>query len=1096
MISKSENKMGDDPEIELERTSVMQKTFLRREYTVKCILILCSFTIIMGLAIFSIQHQTFSKRGYPLRYTTEKEAFDETPKHEAFLQVRTKYLETQQATMHLYRHRKTHAEFMAFMPKDTKLDKTFGINFRTKPTSNNGVVHILEHAVLMSSKAYPVKNLFGILAKASLSTYLNAFTYNDRTVYPVASRNRKDFKNLMNVYLDVVFAPKCVEEDGHWILRQEGWRYDTDENTGELEVKGVVYNEMKGVFSNPLSILSRETYRMLFPDNTYHYDSGGEPTDIPTLTQDELNTFYKENYHPTNSKIFVSGDITDVQDAMTLVDSYLKRYDHNATVAKKTMIQFQKKTFVHHLHQSIPYAVQKIKEEEGQHMLCITWLINDDHLTPEVELAVQVLNYLLVGKKSSPLQRRLTESGLGSLVIGGGLSTELLQSTFAIGMKGVKKKEVMTLEILIFEILQDVVNDGFEDDDVEASMNSVEFYLREVHTGSDPAGISVLLRMLRKWNYEQAPESMLDYSTALSKLKEMISEQGSKLFTELVQDLLVNNNHRVHMELTPSTTIEDDIIEKERERLRETQSTMTASQLQTIKDQTQQLYDIQSKDNPPDILNLIPTIGLQDIDRSGVEYDIDVVKNAYGSNATLTKNSVDGSGGIVYVDVGIDISSVSYANVEILPFIATMLSESDTNTKSRVEIDRLIGMHTGGLQIELKLIPIYNYKEHIAMNNRKMRTMLFFRGKCVAEKTQIILDLIKDIVENSEIESQEKTIQILDRKISMYENSVPSDERNYAVKRIHARYDIQSFLDEKLNGISQLHALRNTMSEVKDSWDEFKVRMTNTMQSFSTMHAHSTLINLTSDQKSLNEIDGIVQGFISSLRVDCGNQTLMDFESDDHPWVQNGEEEMATLTPIRNEGIVIPSQVSYVGLGGNLFESNESVRGGSCVPLEHIGRGYLWNRVRLQNGAYGVRSRMDAKDGFLYMVSFRDPELTKTIHAFEETGNFLSEEIDDGAINTKTITAAIIGCIGSIEGAALPPRSVGWVALNRYITGPAGIERRQRWRDDILSAGIEDFINFAMRLNTMWRNTTMAALAPISALNEAKSTLNFVEILL
>lgn len=396
------------------------------------------------------------------------------PFHKAFGRTQSKYLHTHRATVHIFKHEKTQAEFMALVPTDVNQDKVFGISFRTKPTSDNGVAHILEHSVLSGSKKYPAKDPFLVLMKGSLHTFLNAMTYPDRTVYPVASRNQQDFRNLMSVYLDAVFAPRCVTEEGDWVLQQEGWRYEVDDNN-QLSLQGVVYSEMKGVFSDPLSILDRMSSQHLFPDTTYRYESGGHPNFIPTLTQNDFADFYKRHYHPTNSQSFVSGTVEDIMFAMEALDSYFSQYDYDPVTKKDSMIQYQPKRLMHHLYQSQPYAVNALDSDDGQHMLSITWLLNDAPISQKLYLSFYVLDYMLVGTASSPLIKKLRESGLGSNVIGGGLSTGLLQHTFAIGMKGVHGTNIEKLEQFVFDILGDIVRDGFSEDQIEAAMNSISF---------------------------------------------------------------------------------------------------------------------------------------------------------------------------------------------------------------------------------------------------------------------------------------------------------------------------------------------------------------------------------------------------------------------------------------------------------------------------------------------------------------------------------------------------------------------------------------------------------------------------------------------
>ena len=407
------------------------------------------------------------------------------PSHAEFELERTVFIPEYRADMSIYKHKKTKAPFVAFIPQDNFQDKVFGVGFRTLPSSNNGVAHIMEHSVLSGSEKYPAKDPFLHLLQGSLSTFLNAMTYNDRTLFPVASRNKKDFKNLMSVYLDAVFHPKCITDDGWWILKQEGWRYeladgidyDSDKETGVLEIKGVVHSEMKGVYSNPEAVISRQTDRLLYPDNPYHYDSGGDPTEISSLTFDEFKDFYHRHYHPTNSKMFVSGTAEDVEEAMVMIHDSLKDFGTDNQVAKNSKVKFQRKKFNHHLYHLQSYAVGKITGE-GQHMFCITWLLNDDFLSHKYELALYVLDYLLMGTNSAILYRKLLDSEFGTDVIGHGLDIGLLQTSFAVGMKGVKGSDIADLEEFIVELLKDIIDDGFPQEDLDAAMNSIEFQVR------------------------------------------------------------------------------------------------------------------------------------------------------------------------------------------------------------------------------------------------------------------------------------------------------------------------------------------------------------------------------------------------------------------------------------------------------------------------------------------------------------------------------------------------------------------------------------------------------------------------------------------
>ncbi len=498
----------DTSDIEIEKIAYKYTKKRNNERNQRLMMMITVCVIVFFFATIA----TFNSALLPGQLGRKKNTDDRrVPTHPEFDHLKSQFLPGYQASMHHFRHKKNQAEFIAYIPVDRNQDKAFGISFRTKPTSDNGVAHILEHSVLSGSKKYPVKDPFVHMRKGSLNTFLNAMTYNDRTVYPIASRNAKDFRNLMSVYLDAVFFPNCVAEGGEWILKQEGWRYDFDESDDvnsnhtvsgnndvsarkNLVVKGVVYSEMKGALSDPESLLFTYTDKYLFPDNTYSFVSGGDPEHITSLTQAEFSHFHKKHYHPTNAQIFVSGTFDDIESSMKFIHTeYLSKFSYDHKVKEESQIEYQKKKFAHHLYQSRPYAVAEEKDDEGQHLLSITWLLNDSAMKQMLELSFYVLDHLLIGSKSAPLYKGLVDSGFGSDVIGDGFGTGLMQSTFSIGMNGVKAMDVADLEDKILNIFREIEKDGFKDDDIQAAMNTIEFQV-----GQSVYGMVVALHIL-KW---------------------------------------------------------------------------------------------------------------------------------------------------------------------------------------------------------------------------------------------------------------------------------------------------------------------------------------------------------------------------------------------------------------------------------------------------------------------------------------------------------------------------------------------------------------------------------------------------------------------
>ena len=468
----------------------------------------------------------------------------------------------------LYRHNKSGAQLLSLSTDDD--NKCFGITFRTPPSDSTGVPHILEHSVLCGSRKYTTKDPFVQLLQGSLQTFLNAFTYPDRTCYVVASQNTKDFYNLINVYSDAVFHPRAINDP--MVHAQEGWHLELEKLEDALTYKGVVYNEMKGVYSSPESLLQREAQQSLFPDNTYGVDSGGDPTVIPQLSFEQFAQFHGKFYHPSNARIFFAGE-DDVYQRLEIMEEYLSEFE-DIQSGPESKIEWQAKRYEAPVKVRYPYpvsdksggdgeggGVQKENDEEGggdTHYTMVNWLMNDRPFTPMEEITVTVLDHLLMGTSSSILRKTLMESGLGDSITGGGLSDELLQATYSVGLKGVKPANVDTVEQLILDTLDQVAKNGFEADDIASSMNTIEFQMREFNTGSFPKGLSLMLGSMSKWIYDRDPTEALKFEEPLAELKARIAKDGSKVFQEMITELLLENSHRTTVEMYPSKTLEEE----------------------------------------------------------------------------------------------------------------------------------------------------------------------------------------------------------------------------------------------------------------------------------------------------------------------------------------------------------------------------------------------------------------------------------------------------------------------------------------------------------------------------------------------------------
>jgi len=470
--------------------------------------------------------------------------------HPSFKLVRVEQVDEYSLNFTIYKHIHTGAEVISVESDDD--NKVFGVAFRTPAPDSTGVPHIMEHSVLCGSKKYPVKDPFIQLRRTSLQTYLNAFTYPDRTVYPVASQNLKDFYNLANVYLDAVFHPRAVEDP--MVLAQEGWHYELEESSDPLQVKGIVYNEMKGAYSAPDDRLHREAMRMLFPNSTYSNDAAGNPKEIPSLTFQGFKAFYEKYYHPSNARIFFYGD-DPVDSRLALLDSYLADFGAPSTPAEETRIGTQPMwKEPKRVEATYPVTKQQAEAEGGaKHMVTLFWLLNEEPLPHSESMAMSLVTSLLLGSSTSPLMKALMKSKYGESVTGGGFSDDLKQSTFSVGLKGVKKDDVPKVEALIDETLRKVVKEGFEADAVEATMNSIEFSVREFSSSSSNRGMALYLSALSNWIYERDPVEGLRFAAPLKAVKDELAKDGQKWLESLLQKHLLDNPHRLTVEGVPDS---------------------------------------------------------------------------------------------------------------------------------------------------------------------------------------------------------------------------------------------------------------------------------------------------------------------------------------------------------------------------------------------------------------------------------------------------------------------------------------------------------------------------------------------------------------
>uniref|UniRef100_A0ACD5ZJ08 Uncharacterized protein n=1 Tax=Avena sativa TaxID=4498 RepID=A0ACD5ZJ08_AVESA len=971
-----------------------------------------------------------------------------------FEKVSDQVIDECKSTAVLYKHKKTGAEVMSVANDDE--NKVFGIVFRTPPKNSTGIPHILEHSVLCGSRKYPLKEPFVELLKGSLHTFLNAFTYPDRTCYPVASTNTKDFYNLVDVYLDAVFFPKCVED--FQTFQQEGWHYELNSPEEEISYKGVVFNEMKGVYSQPDNIMGRITQQALSPDNTYGVDSGGDPNEIPKLTFEEFKEFHSTFYHPSNARIWFYGD-DDTKERLRILSEYLDLFE--ASPARNESKVMPQKLFKEPVRITEKYPAGQEGDLKKKYMVCTNWLLSEEPLDVETELALGFLDHLLLGTPASPLRRILLESGLGEAIVGGGVEDELLQPQFSIGLKGVSEENIEKVEELVMQILKNLAEEGFASEAVEASMNTIEFSLRENNTGSFPRGLSLMLRSMGKWIYDMDPFEPLKYEQPLQHLKARIAEKGSKaVFSPLIEKYILKNAHRVTVEMQPDPEKASRDEAAEKEILKQVKSSMTQEDLAELARATKELKDKQETPDPPEALKAVPSLSLQDIPKKSIHVPIEVgeINGVKVLQHDLFTNDV------IYTEAVFDMGSMKKEHLQLLPLFCQSLLEMGTKDMDFVQLNQLVGRKTGGISVYPLTSSIKGKEEPL--------TRIVVRGKAMSTRVEDLFHLMNCLLQDVQFTEQQRFKQFVSQSKARMENRLRGSGHGIAAARMDAKLNAAGWIGEQMGGVSYLEYLRDLETKIDQDWDTISSSLEEMRTSL--FSKEGCLINITSDSKNLEKSGQYIAKFLDSL------PSAPSLGSD--PWLSR--------LPSVNEAIVIPTQVNYVGKAGNLYQGGYQLNGSAYVISKHISNTWLWDRVRVSGGAYGGFCDFDTHSGVFSYLSYRDPNLLKTLEIYDGTANFLRElEIDDDAL-----TKAIIGTIGDVDSYQLPDAK-GYSSLMRYLLGITEEERQQR-REEILATSVKDFKEFADAVETINDNGVVVAVASpddVEAANKEKALFSDVK---
>lgn len=914
-----------------------------------------------------------------------------------------------------YRHNKTGARLLSVINDDE--NKVFGITFRTPPADSTGIAHIMEHSVLCGSRKYPVKEPFVELMKGSLNTFLNAMTYPDKTCYPVASTNLQDFYNLVEVYLDAVLYPKITPE----ILQQEGWHYELEDVNNPLLYKGVVFNEMKGAYSSPDRIISKSAQQSIFPDTTYALDSGGDPRDIPQLTYQNFKRFHQNYYHPSNSYIFFYGD-DDPQKRLELLDQYLKDYEYSDCDSEVSLqSQFAEPKRITQKH----YA-GKESGKANKGVVTVNWLLSDS-LDRLERFRLRLLDHVLLGNPAAPLWKALIDSGLGEDLSTHGLSGGLRQLFFSTGLRGIAVENAEKVEALIFETLQKLSAEGIENDLIESSLNTIEFSLRENNTGSTPRGLSLMLRSLSTWLHGANPIASLKFEDTLRAIKvELAADE--RLLEKMIETLFLRNNHRATVILEPDDSLAEKEQAEEKERLKQARQAMSQKELETLAENTRRLKEMQTTPDSPEDLAKIPRLGLNDLEKQHKPIPIEVFR--HDETEVLFHDLF--TSGIVYLEAGFNLRQVPRRLLPYLGLFGRALLEMGTEKEDFVKLSRRIGRNTGGIW-KTTLSAVKN-------DGKDTAAWFFLAGKSLVSQTGEMLDILKDILLIPRLDNRERFRQILLDAKSSKEDSLAANGSGLVGARIQACFNEVGWLSEQLGGVTSLFFLRELLDKVDKNWPEVLADLEALRRALITRNG--AICNITLDADNWAVVQPQLYSFLEKLP-----QSPLQIR-EWSPELYNGY-----------DGFAIPAKVNFVGKGANLYRHGYVYHGSAMVVQNFLRTNWLWNRVRVEGGAYGAFCRFERRSGIFSFISYRDPNLLKTIENYDRAGQFLRET----DISEDELTKNIIGTIGHIDDYQLPDRK-GYTSMFRHLVGVSDDEL-QKIRDEVLSTTPAHFKQFADALD-------------------------------
>ena len=926
--------------------------------------------------------------------------------------ITDKHLEDLKSRGMLLRHKKSGARISLILNDDE--NKVFYIAFRTPPHDSTGAAHILEHCVLCGSERFPTKDPFIEMLKGSLNTFLNAMTYPDKTVYPVASLNDKDFHNLMHVYLDAVFFPNIYKEEK--IFMQEGWHYEVDEDDGSLCLNGVVYNEMKGAFSTPDDVVEREVMAGLFPDGTYGHESGGNPEDIPQLSYQAFLDFHKRYYHPSNSFIYLYGDM-DVAERLDFLDKeYLSRFEQ-AEIESGIKIQA---VFNEPRHICKKYPVLEAADA-GEGAYLSYNIAMDIGVDPCLYLAFQILDYALCQAPGAVLKQALLDAHMGKEVYSS-LQMGLAQPYYSIVAKDADAGREDEFVEIILSLLSHHMEHGLDKKALAAGLNYYEFRYREADFGSYPKGLIFGLQALDSWLYdENGPFSYLEMSGIFSKLRKAI-DKG--YFEQLIRTYLFDNPHKCIMKVLPEVGLSAKQEAKLKQSLAGIKKEMSAAAFAAVQESAEALVLFQQAEDAPEDIEKIPMLSRADIKTAATPF---VYEERKAGSTPLLFHDIE-SGGIGYLRFIFDITQISADLFPYLGILQMALAMVDTKHYAYADLVSEINIHTGGIQTGIAtyadLAGIKAGQAHPAP-----KASLELKVKFLYDKMDKAFELSSEILLNSLFDDKKRLYEIIAEQKSKMETAMTSGGHGVAVMRALSYFSAAATIGDQTGGLSQYRLLAEMEANFDEKFDDLSHKLT-TLATYLFRQQH-LLVDYLAGEGGYQDVEDKICEFSKALFTGPMEGGKYAFEA-----------------KVKNEGFMTAGAVQFAARAGNFLSKDLPYTGALRALRALMGLEYLWMNIRVTGGAYGCMCNF-TRSGEAYFVSYRDPHLSRTLGVYAEAAAYIRElEADE-----RQITQLVLGAVGDLD-VPMTPAMKGAYALSAYMSGITFADV-QRERDELLGVDLE-----------------------------------------